>query len=70
MPRRNYPRTKRQTQRSKRARLHRHEAHFARMRPLAAHPSHIAFRWNRMGDYVYRRLLERRIKRMQERFSC
>lgn len=64
MPRRNYPKQRR-LQRSKRARQHRREAHYARMRRITAHCSHISFRWNRMGDPVYRQLLAKRIRWME-----
>lgn len=50
-------RPRRKTQRSKRSRQHRKQAQFALPPWLwyTGHPSHIAFRWNRLGQHTYRK---------------
>lgn len=57
-------RKREQSQSSKRARLHRRQALFAGLYPGLAHPSHIAFRFNRMGHPLYQRLIDQRQRRV------
>lgn len=53
MPRRNY-KGQRRAQLSKRARLHRKQAIFAKLPRFTAHPSHIAWRKNRNANRRYK----------------